>query len=310
MQGTKEIIRIPTGHSFRLLAWDETPDQVVSIASPESRTHLAGEGTHWHYHLEMELTLICRGCGTRCVGNHVDSFGPGDLVLLGERLPHYWHPNDSSSGISVQWHFPGSHPLWAFPESASLEPFFRRASKGIRFCGRTASETCLLLQKLPMAKPAARLATFLLILGRLMEAPPAEAIFLSGCSFDLPVDDLHQAAMSRAVRYMVANFREAIRLEDVLHLTAMSRATFARQFKIHSGRSYSDFLNQLRLKAACQELSESSRSVVDIAYASGFSQISFFNRIFQRDLECTPSEFRRRAHAKKKQSSTEKRKRL
>ena len=94
--------------------------------------------------------------------------------------------------------------------------------------------------------------------------------------------------------HIAANFRADVPLEDLLVMTDMSRATFARQFKRYSGRTFSDFLNQLRLKSACQELKESNHSIIDIAYASGFSQISFFNRLFRRVMHCTPTQFRNR----------------
>ena len=44
----------------------------------------------YHFHPELELTLIIAGEGKRFIGNQITDFRPGDLVLLGENLPHCW----------------------------------------------------------------------------------------------------------------------------------------------------------------------------------------------------------------------------
>lgn len=139
---------------------------------------------------------------------------------------------------------------------------------------------------------AERLALLLRLLALMTEAPEHDRSFLSVRSFSLPTQSHYQQAIGEAMRHLIANFREPVRLEDVLQITNLSRPTFARQFKQHSGRTFSEFLNRLRLQAACRELVESQRSVLEIALACGFTQVSFFNRLFRRVMKCNPTEYR------------------
>jgi AraC-like DNA-binding protein len=243
----------------------------------------------------MELTLFSEGAGTRFVGDNIESFGAGDLVLLGEKLPHYWHTPGPSSGISVQWHFPESHPFWAFPENVPLAVLFKKAGRGLHLSGRLARVVSGLMVALGSCTGTQQLGGLLNLLGSIAHGMEGESRFLSVRSFALSAESQHQQAVAEAVRYLVANFREELRLEDVLQRTGMSKPTFARQFKQHSGRTFSEFVNGLRLQAACLELAQSTRSILDIALGCGFSQVSFFNRFFRRSLQCSPSEYRARA---------------
>ncbi|MDB6074429.1 MAG: transcriptional regulator, AraC family, partial [Verrucomicrobiaceae bacterium] len=139
---------------------------------------------------------------------------------------------------------------------------------------------------------AERLGLLLRLLAVMAGAPDHDCSFLSVRSFALPTESHYQQAIREAMRHLIANFREPIRLEEVLQLTNLSRPTFARQFKLHSGHSFSEFLSRLRLQAACRELAEGDRSVLEIALGCGFTQISFFNRLFRRVTGSNPTEYR------------------
>ena len=47
-------------------------------------------GVHWHYHPEIEICYVKQGFGHRIIGNSVQRFQEGDLVLVGSNLPHCW----------------------------------------------------------------------------------------------------------------------------------------------------------------------------------------------------------------------------
>jgi AraC-like DNA-binding protein len=54
------------------------------------------------------------------------------------------------------------------------------------------------------------------------------------------------------------------------------------------GQSYTDFLNHLRLQAACNDLAETDKPIIEVAFESGFSQLAFFYRYFRRQMGCSP----------------------
>jgi AraC-like DNA-binding protein/mannose-6-phosphate isomerase-like protein (cupin superfamily) len=294
MRGSREQIQLPSGHSFRVLRWTGSLRQVDVLFAPGAAASASGAGEHWHYHPEMELTLFSSGEGTRFVGDDIAAFGPGDLVLLGSRLPHYWHAVGASSGLSLQWDFPPAHPFWAFPENLALAPLFKAAARGLRYTGRTAAAASSLLREITRTSGVDQFGLLLRAFAVLAGAPDRDHRALSRRAFSLTAASAHQQAIAGAMAHLVANFREPIRLEALLRITGMSKPTFSRQFKKHSGKTFSDFVTSLRLQAARRELEQSERSILEIAFSCGFPQVAFFNRVFRRTQGCNPTQYRRR----------------
>lgn len=294
MQMHRETIRLPAGQSFRLIHWSESVSAVRSHLANGGEEVLEGEGSHWHYHPEMELTLFTKGEGCRFVGDHIGGFEAGELVLLGGMLPHYWHAGGETAGLCLQWHFPEHHPLWQLPECQPLAGLFQRAARGLRLTGATRDSVAGSMEILSLTNGLARLGKLLELLAGLASAPPDGSAPLASRSFVAPGDTIYHDAMSRILRHLIARFRNEIHLDEVLEISRMSRATFARQFKLHTGRTMSEFLTELRLQAACRCLLESRQPVTEVAFDCGFSHVSFFNRAFRGNYGCSPSAYRKR----------------
>jgi AraC-like DNA-binding protein/mannose-6-phosphate isomerase-like protein (cupin superfamily) len=295
----RERIHLPSSQSFRLVHWSSNLHDMELVVSPQRRSKFDGEGGHWHYHEAFELTYFESGEGTRFVGDRIQPFQRGDLVLLGSNLPHYWHPRGRSSGWSLQWHLPPVHHFWAFPETKVLAPWFQGAARGIQFSGRTAEWLGAELRGLASTEGLARLGLLFRLLALAAGAPAAEQAFISENAFSLSAVSRHQGAMQAAIGFLLANFTREIRLNDLLEITRMSRPTFSRQFRIHSGKTLGQFLQQIRLAAACRELAETDCPIIDLALGNGFSQVSFFNRVFRRTFKCSPTDYRERAQSRR-----------
>ena len=232
-----------------------------------------------------------------------------DRPLCGRRLGASWGKTCHTTGMRED-HRQGFPSNGSFLMAIHSGPFPRRSLcrlySNSRFAdcgipGHTAELLRKRMQELIVANDADRLGLLFRIMAQMASAPEREREMLSTRAFSLDTGPECQHAMSEAVRYLLANFRDEIRLEDVLDLTHMSKATFSRQFKKHSGKSFSDFLSQIRLQSACRELIENNRSILDIALSSGFSQVTFFNRLFRRTQHCSPSQYRLREQKRQQQ---------
>ena len=291
----RENIGLPAGASFRLLRWTRSVARIEIVHGPGRASPALGSGDHWHYHPETELTLIQRGTGTRFVADQISLFDAGDLVLIGSNVPHYWHLRGTSSGLSLQWDFPPEHAFWGLPELAPhLQRLADASRRGLHIRGPSASLIRTRIEQLPSLTGMARLSAFLQLIETLAQCPQDDLRPIAPRPFSLQGTAQQQAAVRRAVSYIVAHYREPVRLQELLRLTGMSRATFARQFRRHAGKSFSRFLNQVRLQAVCRALRDSSDPVGSIALSHGFNQLSFFNRLFRREFKCCPTTWRTR----------------
>jgi len=288
-----EQINFEPGRSFRCLSWSDNVSDITKSCVDGRQVNLTGAGERWHFHPQYELTLITKGNGKRFVGNHVANFTSPDMVLIGPNIPHCWTDLRDSSGYSLQFILDGNHPLGQLDEMRALEETFRQANFGIHFTGPVVGRVENALKAIVGQSMLARLAKFIEVLGEIATASIADRQLLCDTSLTLNQHDHHMADIGRAVGYVLANLGEEIRLEDLLKVTRMSKPTFCRQFKSHTGRSLTTFINEVRITNAKRLLAETGQSITQIAYESGFQNLSHFNVQFRKASNESPSEFRR-----------------
>ena len=95
------------------------------------------------------------------------------------------------------------------------------------------------------------------------------------------------------------HFGSKIGLEDIAEAGQVSKSTCIRLFHKYTGKSPIDFLNSYRLQMSAEKLVTTSEQITEIAYSCGFGQPSYFNRLFSKEYNMTPNQYRK-THARMK----------
>ena len=251
----------------------------------------------WHYHPELELTYIKNGQGLRFVGDHIASFASGDLILLGENLPHNWvSAENASNRPHTAYVLQFSQSMFRdFPECNSFLSLFQKARFGLQFSS-PAPDIVQQLEALEQAGPIQRLIALFEILSKL--SMEEKYTTLSNTIYDKRSGaGRFQSRIAAITSYILDHCDQAISLDEVAEKSGMTPQSFCRWFKQSVGNSFVSYLNTVRVERACQYLLQTDWPISQIAYQTGFESISNFNRTFKRLKQSSPSAYRKRLAA-------------
>jgi AraC-like DNA-binding protein len=244
--------------------------------------------------------LVTKSFGIKFIGDSIEPFKPGDLVLLGRNLPHYWRNSEryynevgqiNAEAIIMRFR----NDLWGTellksPEMRAVNALLHQAELGIQFHSRTSEQIEPLLQQTLKSQGMAKIILWFKIFEILSEAKDYR--FLSQKSFSglNPREDSSRIATILA--YVQNHLSEKINLSDVASMANMNRTAFCRYFKQKTNKTFIDLLNELRIQLACRQLIETSKDISQIAYDCGFEDVSYFNQVFKAKTLVNPTAFR------------------
>ncbi|XFF02290.1 AraC family transcriptional regulator (plasmid) [Bradyrhizobium guangxiense] len=251
----------------------------------------------WNFHPEFEIHLIRKSTGTAFIGDYIGEFSPGHLTIVGGGLPHNWvsHVRSgetvSARDLVVQFDPEKLKKASAYlPEIGALDKLFELALRGLLFYGNTARIGADALENLGNARGLDRLNQFLHLLERLATSDTYKVFSSPGFFPDLNSSALD--IMQRCSSYICDHMAYDLSLPEVAKVAGMTESTFSRFFQRNSGRSFTDYLTELRLGRACRLLAETHQSVSAICFEVGYSNLSNFNRNFLKRRGMTPSRYR------------------
>jgi AraC-like DNA-binding protein len=251
----------------------------------------------WHYHPQYELILMREGTGRRFVGDSVEHYTPPDLVLLGPDIPHSW-VSDSSLGDGQQGativqfasDFLGAE-FFARPELAAIAGLLNRSSGGLSFPLDASDPLLGWIAELGQRAGFSRLLELLAVLHDLSEREDAVALARPGWGHPSTGGKRLEAAL----QLMHARYTEPLRLAEVAEAASLTPSAFSRFFRASIGRTFSDYLNDLRIGAAQRLLASTDLPIAAVAARAGFTSLANFNRRFKERTGCSPRVSRQRS---------------
>ena len=216
----------------------------------------------WHYHPEYELTLIVKGKGRRLIGDNHEYFESGDLVLIGPGLPHTWVSDSSMKGKSetvvIQFSVEFIERFAGLDELSAINKLLLYAKQGIAFKGKYSAAVKELIKHLPEKRGVEKITGLMYILNELSK--------------------LRSVPLS---------------IQKAAVLINLSPSAFCKFFKRMTGKTFSDYVNDIRITNVCSQLLASDRQIAEIAYGNGFETLTYFNRIFMKKINMRPSSYRK-----------------
>lgn len=100
--------------------------------------------------------------------------------------------------------------------------------------------------------------------------------------------------IDKSIHYIQDNFKRKLSLKDVSEHVYMNPQYLSRIFKKEVGISCIDYINRLKIEYACKLLTTTDESICHISSLCGYSDQSYFNRVFINQMKITPKTFRQK----------------
>lgn len=249
-----------------------------------------------HFHSEFEINLVINGLGQRIVGDSIEDFKGTDLAIIGPNIPHRW--TKTGNGMTtpvVTIQFPKETLDYRILNKKVFHPIRQlcnNAFRGIVFSGSTRTVLEKKIKELPGKHGIESALAFFDILHTMAISSECRFLLDDNREANTAIRESRSRRINYAISYIQDHFSEQVTLTQIAGNIGMSESAFSHFFKKRTNRNFIDYLNDIRIGYASKLLYETTQTVSEICYASGFNNISNFNRIFKRKKGHTPSEYR------------------
>jgi AraC-like DNA-binding protein len=246
-----------------------------------------------HQHEEIQLCAIVKGEGSLVIGDSINEYKPGDILIIGSNLPHVFKSDTSNCEASfmktlffTKTSF--GNDFFELGDFAEMQKLFTISESG----GIVTSNKEVVLQLFSTLKEASNFDRFIIFLKIVSALLKAEINPLSKFIYQKKYSDNEGKRMSNIMEYTMNNFNKEIDLDTIAGVSNMTSNAFCRYFKQRTNKTYFQFLIEVRIENACRLLKNHDALIAEVSEKSGFKNISNFNRKFKDNKGVTPSKYR------------------
>lgn len=266
------------GSSFRLIHWRSENDRFF-----------------WHQHPEYELIYVKEGNGRLHVGDYLGNYIQGDLLFIGPNLPHtglgYGVIGRHEEVIVQLKESFMERSFEQMPEMKRIGKLFETAKRGVVFKGPITKSIGKRLEQMIEQTGIERLISLLNILKDLSLSENFITLNKKDARFDFRHKD--EGRIGKVYQFVEEHYQQPILLETVADLASMTVPSFCRYFKKMTRMTFTDFVNEFRVKQACKLLM-TDKVIADVCFESGFNNVSHFNKTFKTIIGENPRSYRKK----------------
>lgn len=252
-----------------------------------------------HFHNAYEIALILKGNGKRVVGDNIDRFLDNDLVLIGPQLPHVTHnqptyrsskSNDLSAIVvyfNPDWF---TNNILASTDFIKINSLIDKMSRGVEVLGSAKKRVISSLIELKDSRGLGKVIKLWEILYLISESEEYKCLASEGYSSS-PLQQ-QTDRIDKVYQFVMNRYPDFIKLADVSAVVNMTPSSFCKYFKSNTGKTFTDYVNEIRIGQACKLLYNFEMTISEICYSCGYNNLTNFNRNFKRYTKKTPTEYR------------------
>lgn len=247
-----------------------------------------------HQQETWELSYIITGSGARVIGDVIESFFEGEVILIPPNIPHCWsfdakeHDDQGKiENITIvidDGFLETSKTL--FPDMTIIMNEIQQNQNAVSFGGDILIQLQQLMKEMVPQNNIERIASFI----KLMELVSyGKQMRVVGRPV---VENRSEKKLQEVYLYVLNNYQRTITLEEIAMTVGMQRSSFCTFFKKMTGKTFFTHLLEFRLESSCQMLMKTNQTVAEICMASGFNDVPYYNRVFKKLKNMTPLSYR------------------
>jgi len=247
-----------------------------------------------HQHGEIQISYVEKGAGSLIVGDSINEYGAGDVLVIGSFIPHVFRSDARIKEESLMHTLffdenSFGQDFFRLTDLSSTQNFFKKSEFGMMVQSRK-SKIIPLFNLLSHQNKVEQIASLLMIINQINKSKTTP---LSSFVYRKSFTDDEGKRMSKVYDYVMERYQEPITLDEIAEKANMSKNAFCRYFKKRTNKTFFQFLIEIRIENACKLIVKKPElSIAVIAEQCGFNNIANFNRKFKAFKSCTPTQYR------------------
>jgi AraC-like DNA-binding protein len=252
----------------------------------------------WHFHSQYEIIYVKESNGLCFVGDCIEKYSNGFLILLGSNLPHYMRSSDMYTTGNKNLRVKGTiiqfekdfmlHAINHYPQFLQIKMLLEESRRGICFSKEVTEKIGQLIETVPNLQGIQQIADFLVILQNMATS---EKTYMASSAYYEALPSLGNKKIEKIIAFINDNYIRSINLKEIASMAVMNPSAFCRYFKENTGKTFTQYVTDMRIGYACRLLLLKEMDITQICMECGFESVSHFNRTFKRITRFTPTQY-------------------